>query len=248
MLIEAGLSCGDCGSTDALARYSGGDYCFSCEKWTKCNYDNVVDLSYETAKKKYSSSNTIAYSKPVVLGSLVDCFLKQRHFTDEMIFYYNIRQSLDGKSLIMSDTKNGTDFTFIDIRNLDPNRPEDTPKYISCGSKNNPYFVNRDNKVHKDLVIVEDMLSAMRVGWSNPCIALRGTKASDEILAYIIRLQPLKLILWFDSDEPGQEGAKKLMQKLSWTGIKFVNCLTNRDAKMYTLDEITTIMREHHEI
>lgn len=239
-LVASGLPCDECGSSDAVSEYlDGSSYCFSCQYYFHPTWSSVVEFKRPAWKNpnKIEMPNSI----PVQPDSMVYAFLKQRHFTDEQIFFYNIRQSLDGKSLVLCSWGKLKQHSYYEIRNIDISR--NAPKYITIGNKKVGYNGKIDSKAY--VILVEDMMSAMRVGWNYNCAALRGTKLSEENLAWLCtKKQPYHIITWFDNDIPGQEGAKDIQQKLSWCGFKYTNVITRKDPKMYTDEEIKQILTE----
>lgn len=240
MKTESGLPCDDCGSSDAVTEYSNGSYCFSCKKMTPKKSVGVVSgLVKEFKKPLRKDSLKMPNSIPVQKGSLVDCFLKQRHFTDEQIFFYNIRQSLDGNALILCSWGKNPEQFYYEVRYLTPYIG--MPKYVTIGKKDFGYNGKVISK--KEIILVEDILSAMRIGWNYPCIALRGTKLTEALLSTLCTKQnPYTIITWFDDDEPGQRGAHEVLHKLSWCGFEHYNIVTPKDPKWYTDEEIKNIL------
>lgn len=227
MLIRSGLPCNNCGSSDALAQYDNGNYCFSCgESTRKRNLRQV-------ATKLATTSHNLLAKFPVEKGSEAWKFLKERHFTEEQIYYYNIWQSEYGDQVYFL----GDDF--VEIRFL---LKDSYIKYMSQGNKDNP-FIGRKSP-EKSLIIVEDILSCMRVGWNYPCLALRGTKLNHSTIKWITSATISHITLWLDDDLAGQEAVKKIIQQLNWTGIKIETLCTKKDPKMYTDKQIDGILND----
>lgn len=248
MLIQSRLPCDSCGSSDAVSEYDNGTYCFSCHHSTykfssrPTNYTN----DYKTIECPYRVQN-------VTKNGLADCFLRERHFTQSMYFLYNLQESTDGNFLVLPGIREGKR-QFLEIRNLNPERIK-APKYQTVGTKKILYLGNRlfnwfDQKGLK-IIIVEDMLSCMRVGLRHNCVALRGTSLSEEVLSIFCQLSPAThLYLWLDSDIPGQKATEKIIDKLSWLGNPITKILTEKDPKMYTDTEITSILAKagYHDV
>ncbi len=92
------------------------------------------------------------------------------------------------------------------------------------------------------VVVVEDILSAIRVGTTFPCIALRGTSCNTSKLDQL-RKSADSFIVWLDGDRPGINAAKKLGNKLTWVG-KVCYIRTKEDPKAYSNEEIQEMIDE----
>ena len=96
-------------------------------------------------------------------------------------------------------------------------------------------FLSHQKKVDT-IVVVEDMISAMRVGEVMPAAALRGTHANSSKLAQLCATAN-DFVLWLDGDTPGRKAAKALEIKLQWLGdVKVIH--TEKDPKCYSNEEI----------
>lgn len=92
-----------------------------------------------------------------------------------------------------------------------------------------------------DVCIVEDILSAVRVGrWVRTCIALLGTSASADQLAHI--QQSDRVLLWLDSDRAGKKGSRNLLRTLRLQGIRANSLETEADPKRYSNREIRRLL------
>lgn len=243
MLIQSRLPCDSCGSSDAMSEYSDGTYCFSCQKYIKTS----SEVGIENNGWLNHMLPRVPDTKTIRKGSFVYNYLMSLNFTDEMIFYYSLRETYNEESLVFFDP------IAIEVKNLNFRDNGNVAKTVSLHSKKTGFLgkdFNRHLRESLPIIIVEDILSCMRVGWDNiACLALRGTKLSEELTALLCRISPNRTIVtWLDSDEPGQEGSKKIQQKLSWCGFHFVNIVTKKDPKWYTDHEIETILRENHVI
>ena len=234
MLIHASLRCPDCGSSDALAEYVNGTFCFSCHK------SHYFFGSKDTAFKKLKGKIEVPFETcGIKENSYIHCFLKERCFTEDMLRFYNIEQSTDDNYLVLTGYKD-CKRQFIEIRLM--NKNIQGPKYRTVGTKKLWYQGARSIHTNK-LIVVEDMLSAMRVGWKYPCIALRGTSLSEEVTSKLCQFpKGTTIFTWFDSDKPGQTAAKAFKEKLNWAGFGFVNIVSEKDPKMYTEEEIDDIL------
>jgi hypothetical protein len=232
MLIKGGQPCDDCGSSDALAQYEDGTYCFSCGNRTK-----QIDGTLVSDCHMYH----VPHTEPVVKGSIVDCFLKQRHFTDGIIFEYDLRQTMDGQKLVILDQYLG----IADIRSIGYSTG---PKYIGVASKK--HFFGRCTYSTRYIILVEDAISAIRLSAAGyHCVALRGTKLSETMLQELCGFwEGTHIVTWLDDDAAGHQGVIDILHKLNWCNLKFTNILTEKDPKWYTDNELKAILEKHNVI
>ena len=112
-----------------------------------------------------------------------------------------------------------------------------SPKYIQPeGSKDNCIFVREHTTDRGYIVVVEDILSAIRVGKNITTICLLGTKITTEQAAELSRYSN-KYVTWLDSDKAGKDGAYSIRKTLGLIGDTS-NISTNQDPKMLSDKEI----------
>lgn len=86
--------------------------------------------------------------------------------------------------------------------------------------------------VGETVVLCEDILSAFKVGQVTEAWALLGTVLLPHPMSEIL-YRGCEVIVWLDSDEPGQKSASKILKTLRAHGIKTRNVVTPKDPKMY---------------
>ncbi len=92
--------------------------------------------------------------------------------------------------------------------------PGQSPKYITSGNTKDYFYLTHCTRNSTSAVtIVEDILSAIRVGKHTDCIALLGTNMSDRVLDHILRRYS-KVFVYMDPDGPGQQAANSIFQRL----------------------------------
>ena len=116
----------------------------------------------------------------------------------------------------------------------------DKPKYLGKGPK--LCYLSKGIKTNS-VVLVEDVLSCIRVGEHSSAISLQGTSLKDEGLTEVLgKFTSVKIYL--DADAAGRLGDKKLTRQLSL----FIPCssiVTKRDPKTYTYRELGEILLSH---
>lgn len=90
----------------------------------------------------------------------------------------------------------------------------------------------------RTVVIVEDILSAGRVGHFIPCDALLGTTTNAHRYDSYTTV-----LLWLDPDKAGQKGITKMIKALRWT-TAFKVITSRADPKCLTNDGIKEILKE----
>jgi len=95
-----------------------------------------------------------------------------------------------------------------------------------------------------DLVIVEDIASAARVGRLARTLSLLGTAAKpDEVWSMAGLCDNPTIAVWLDGDRAGRMGADKLARGLGLQGARVVRINTPKDPKKYSNREIREILR-----
>lgn len=92
-----------------------------------------------------------------------------------------------------------------------------------------------------EIVLCEDALSAFKVGLITCAWALLGTKLLDAPLAELLRLNK-PVVVWLDSDGPGQQAAAKILKTLRAFGVPVRNVVSPRDPKWYSREELKEFM------
>lgn len=113
---------------------------------------------------------------------------------------------------------------------------EQQPKYINPKVDRSAigYWVIPEGASHEKIAVVEDILSAMRVGKFIPAFSALGTKISIPLANQLMQYQ--EVITWLDSDEAGVSGAYDMRKLLM--AVKTSNIITELDPKNLTDTEI----------
>jgi len=117
------------------------------------------------------------------------------------------------------------------------------PKYLQpSADRANVYFHSThsigeatDTQNSSTVVVVEDILSAIRVGCSTDTASLLGTKLSTDNINMLSGKS--RIITWMDNDKAGRQSAKDIKQALS-IFTEVTNIVTERDPKLLSNTEI----------
>ncbi len=94
------------------------------------------------------------------------------------------------------------------------------------------------------IVLVEDLISAHKVGQVTACIPLFGTNVFDAVIP-VLRHYRLPVVMWLDKDQ--QDHARKRAARLaSLTGCEVTYRFTNMDPKSLSFQEIKKVLYEDH--
>lgn len=246
-LVRRGLSCKWCDSSDAMSEYADNYYCFSCKRSER---KELTTKSWLGSTKKSIVQNVAELPQNVAdfLPIDVKAWLYSYHFTDQLIDKYRICYTPNlqvqkewgvveyGPRCILPYYERG------ELKTYEARRMDDSYKckYITIGTKS-LLFPSKSVKLNnKTICLVEDMLSAMRVGEICPTIALRGTGLSLKQWKQLLPLAD-NFIVWLDSDVPGQKAARKINTKLNLSSNSVI-LKTDKDPKCYSNQKIHTLL------
>ena len=250
-LIQHGLPCKECSSSDAMAEYTTNYFCFSCETSFKKSLGETnphlqdPEARHNGIQRSVASSSAIEGIKTYVvpfyspIPQEAKDYLNSYGITEEECETYKIRYTKN--FYIYSERKKeyvnmgprvvfryGPNKWDLEARSLDPN---DKMKYITVGNKN--YLFKTFTKSYNTVIIVEDILSAIKVGRVMPCIALRGTNLNKKQKSEILKLCKKRIGLWLDSDGAGRVAAGRIFYK--FIAVRQVKkCVSKHDPKCYT--------------
>jgi len=97
------------------------------------------------------------------------------------------------------------------------------------------YFCEPDGSSLDEVIITEDILSAIRVGQHIPAASLLGTSISTQQAAILSRFK--KVTTWLDPDKAGIEGACSIRRALSLTS-EVRNITSEKDPKLLSNRQI----------
>lgn len=177
-------------------------------------------------------------------------WLNKYGITAEEAHAYNFGYSYFYDRLIMPVYENGSNSKLIywQGRNLGKATTE-KPKYINAKQDRLDIFfrvgqegieANREAGRPLRVVLVEDIISAIKVGRQYPCIALLTTSMPNEFIQSLSSYE--EVIIWLDYDKKAKMVRDVL--KFQSFGIKARRVLTVKDPKAYSDEEIKEILNE----
>lgn len=211
--------CPKCYSSDGLAVYEDGSYCFACN-----NTINKYNFGYASTKKE----NKLGV--PINLG----------HKIPEEYVAWMVKYNIKPSEAYWDGSRKRLCFPSMDGKAAWLRSLTEAPKWLLAGSK---YSLFMYGVKTKNLCLVEDVVSAIKVSSIMQTIALGGTNLKDSILSTIVRGYYKKIYIFLDGDEAGKEGAQKIRNELKL--IK--NCIIlrgNKDPKDYSLNDLKEMFKE----
>lgn len=116
------------------------------------------------------------------------------------------------------------------------------PKYLQpSANRESIMFISKPSKyVTNDIVICEDIMSAIRVGEHCTAVSILGTKITTAQVNRLLtgcKKKQGNIITWLDSDQAGRQGAIELRKALSMF-VEVHDIVTEKDPKLLSDSEI----------
>jgi hypothetical protein len=93
------------------------------------------------------------------------------------------------------------------------------------------------------LVLVEDIISAIKISELSPCVSLMGTRLEEKMLT-LAKLYGT-IYVWLDMDNHEvRKQAIRIKRQLETVGCKVKLLKTDKDPKEYSIEEIKEILNE----
>jgi hypothetical protein len=240
----------DAGSTKSAKLYLTGTETGVIGHCFRCNAGGGIGLRQENFIRKRANNvvDEVALVLPADLKiGLVDChplmnvWLAKAGITQEEREQHAIGWSESRKRAILPIFMHGKLVAYQERRLL----PNDTgPKYLTTRlrSVKHPLFQVGPSYHGGTMVIVEDILSAIKVGRVANATALLGVYLPDESTRYVIRLKPDEVLVMLDNDNPQvRVQQRKVLRRLGafvTTRRVFVD---GRDPKLMSEEELIAL-------
>lgn len=225
--------CGSDHKSKPFVTYQNGYHCYSCgaHKNTDRQFNIVVDNT------KTHSQHHVTYTFTTEMLQ----WLTSYHITQDMI--YNSGLGVVNDRLYLPYINTNT----YQLRQL-------SPKMLrTFGEKPSTHYGRLHNS--GTIIIVEDLISALRVNQQYNVFCMLGTSLSEVAVNYIMR-NFSDVVIWADGDKFGQICAEKLLKTFTYLVNKYNNTrifdvgnykhvrniVTNKDPKTFTNSEIESIV------
>jgi DNA primase len=162
-------------------------------------------------------------------------WLRKYGVTDAEIKKYRFGYSERMNRLILP-VFNGEELVYWQGRSLAPSKF--APKYLSMKSNSGSQFFDLCKKGSKDVVLVEDIISAIvlrRAGYN--AIALLGSYIGEKITSYLHKSKIKRVCIWLDPDK--RKDAVAFAKRLRGIGFD-ATCLVTptKDPKDYNVTQV----------
>lgn len=237
----------NCGSGEKLSvNHSHKDYwcfCYRCGftdreykgKQTLAELQKIQELN-KAAEQPLQLELPYDYSTDIPLEGRL--WLYAAGLTEEQWRRHNIGYSRVLERVILPVYSAEGDLIWLQCRAVHYGQ---SPKYIQPARDRSTimFSVSPDREDRDRVVLVEDILSAIRVGKHIPTVSLLGTKITTAQAAVLGDYS--RVTTWLDSDVAGRRGAYKIRKTLGLV-TEVDNVVTEVDPKELSDKEIRTIL------
>lgn len=249
--IKTSQPCSHCGSSRGFAYKEDHEVCFSCgyRAYTKEKVFKNLTLS----KNNESRTLTTAFSGKIIPENFRKwIFTYIPDITDHETFF-TVSYCKELGSIYYEPAMNRLIFPYghynnnIDNvyykswigRSLDREPKWLINKYTSIYGNRCPYLEFSFNK--KPIVIVEDLISAIKIAKYSNVYCVMGTSISNKLINWLLN-KSNKFIIWLDNDRAGKIGTDKLLNRLRLVSdVRAIN--TEFDPKCYSYKIIEELLR-----
>lgn len=209
--------CCSCDSSDGLAIYNNGSYCFACKELK--NRKTLLDNRQSLKNAPFAGVFTNLLKDEIE-------YLSQFELTNQDIIDYNITHEVLSNRICFAYNKEA--FWLRSLTNQ--------PKWLYKGIDKSSYVWLYQHHYPNDKVcIVEDVISAIKVSKFMDCICLGGTNINESILEILNTYNCVYLFL--DGDVAGRN-AKELIRNKTKLIIDVFTVRNTKDPKTYTYNEL----------
>jgi len=223
-------------SGDNLARYSdGGAYCFNCGYFIFAGGLSALSKGVQETGKTLSLPGDCSTELPTRALS----WLKKYQLTDHDLKLNHVMWSEHYQRIVFPIIINKELVGWVG-RSVDPDR---VPKALTFG-RLHEYTYILGNLASKTIVLVEDLVSAMRVAgtFEYAVCPLSGSHVSTRRMLVLKRYFD-EVIVWLDKDK--EKESVKFSRKAKEFGINARSVITDLDPKEYTDSEILSYLTNH---
>lgn len=223
--------CPSCGSRDNLGRYSDGSaFCFGCHYVERATTSPFVT---ERNGKNETTSDGISFPEDATpsMGDAGREWLAKYGIGGLEIIRAKLHWSDSWQQLLFPFYDEHGHLVCIQARNFNPKRASKA-KYYNVGDKSEhaTLYGNTDT-----VVLVEDCVSAIKMGMVETGYPLLGTSITRQRLAWLAgRFK--RIVVWLDMDKWRE--AREIADAARLLGVLSNTVFTELDPKDYSLEEI----------
>lgn len=222
--------CPRCGSKDNLGEWDDGHvYCFGCGYYT-----SPTGIQHKPKENKDIKGTYLPDDADLYIPSEPLQWLKKYEITAQEINHNKILWSESKKYLCFPYFGQDNILEAWQGRYFGDNKEH--PKWITYGKIQDHlkiFFLTDAEK--EGIILVEDIVSAIKISRQYPCSPLFGSNADWKTLARYYRYTK-KLILWLDEDK--YKSSHKFASRATLLGFDARVIYTSKDPKEYNNEEI----------
>jgi hypothetical protein len=212
---------------DNLGVYSDGhSYCFNCGFWTSAS----TEAKLQKKTKEVKAIPDLPEDITTELDDEPRQWLLQYFDTDKLP---RCLWSVSQRKLYFMLEGGAYQYRYFGDN-------KDHPKWVGYGINDNLIHIIGNSRSSTSLVLVEDLISGIKVGQVIPTLTLFGSNISLKRLATIKLLGYNETIIWLDWDK--KEYAIKAAQLAQSIGLKARVIHTKLDPKEYSIEQIKEIL------
>lgn len=209
-------------------------YCFRCKrreahKRGQQTLKELLQLKAMTKRHEQSFLTSVKMPPDATSDMPVpeQCWLYKASIGAELIQQFNIKYS-KAMQRVCIPVYDGDALIAVVARTCLANVQ---PKYLTTQVPG-AFFKAGSDTSRDALVLVEDVLSAIRISKYSAVAAALGTSMNKKLLLYALQFK--KVLCWFDSDEAGQTARTAVSRRLRAFGIKVACITTEEDPKLHS--------------
>lgn len=241
-------SCDDCQKKDKCQLVSHGNkgysrHCFRCGEHEFVPYgDRTLAEILRHRRERDQELRDVAVELPkdftLDIPDKNALWLYKAGISAELARSYGIGYS-EYYDRVVLPVYDGEDLVAMQMRATDGRNP----KYINPKGPKTHAALFKAGIPDNSPVIVEDILSAIKVGRVKYAVSVLGTSLTD-LRASRIAKESTSVTIWMDSDDAGRSGARKAQKQMNLLGIPNRIISTEKDPKLHTLNEIRRIIHD----
>lgn len=159
-------------------------------------------------------------------------WLRKAGIDEDLRRDYNICYSPTLKRVLLPSYDSSGRLTYLQARAVFDGQ---NPKYVNQAAVKKPLF-HSHQAVTSEVVLTEDILSAIKVGQVFSAISLLGTKPVDTLFPALMPFD--EVFVWLDPDDAGINGSIKIAHYCSLLGKPVYRVHSDKDPKYYSKQEI----------